>query len=143
MDKDDGRRPRTGASCKDEFRPRRSKLLDEFSGFVLENGQMKVSPMRESERFINANRCVIIRERMQKRGVAVLLDLVHDSRHQRASVAASARIGMGADGADFDESWNTHALAGHRDQLPALEDAEEYAQLVRAISKGTRLGQLR
>src|SRR5258707_502999 len=48
-------------------------------------------------------------------------------------------VRMSADGADFRETVDFHALASHRDQLAIDADAEIVSQLVRARSERTRL----
>lgn len=73
---------------------------------------MEGSPLDEAKAFIKANSGVV-GERMKEWASAVLQDVMHDSRHENASVAATTSVGMSAHRADLDESWETHALTRH------------------------------
>ena len=73
---------------------------------------MEGSPLDEAKAFIEANRGVI-GEGMKEWTSAALHDVMHDCRHENASVAATTSVGMSAHRADLDESWETHALTRH------------------------------
>jgi hypothetical protein len=92
---------------------RQTKLGDAgSSGFVLEYREMECSPLDEAKAFIKAN-CRVIGEGVKEWAFAALQDVMDDCRHQDASVAATTGIGVGANRADLDESWEAHALTRH------------------------------
>src|SRR5438270_11250530 len=63
--------------------------------------------------------------------------------HECGCIAASSVIRMRAHRTDFREAWDAHALARHRNEPIAIEDAEIIPQFVRPWPKGPGLRQLR
>src|ERR1700751_3173068 len=80
---------------------------------VLEHGEMEVAALDEPESLVDANRGIVVGEYVKEGSSTLIENVFHHGGHKCTGIAAAASIGMGADGADFDESGDTHALTGH------------------------------
>ena len=102
---------------------------------------MEGSSLRESQRLIEAD-CRVIGEGMQVRSSTLLEDVAHDFTHQVSRVTATARFGMSADGADFDEARNARSLACHRHQTFPFKDAVEISEFHGPLAERAGLGEV-
>ena len=66
---------------------------------------------------------------------------IRDLRDEPHCITVSPPIGVRADAADFDPTWRFQSLAGHRQQPPAIADAEVRAELHRPLRKWSGLRQ--
>src|SRR5690349_3209335 len=97
----------------------------------------------EAELFIEAERCRVVAQHVQKRGLAALRDFPAQVVDQPAREAFAAPVVIHADGADFDVSVEAHPFARHRNQPPMVANADVAAHLVRARPERPRFGFLR
>jgi len=102
---------------------------------------MEGSSLRETQRLIETD-CRVVGEGMQVRSSTLLEDVAHDFTHQVSRVAATAGIGMTANGADFDEARNARPLACHRHQTFALKDAVEISEFHGPLAERAGLGEV-
>src|SRR6266567_1016635 len=102
---------------------------------------MEAATASEAQALIDANGGVVVGKGVQDRRLATLADFVDCGGDENARIAAAARVGMRADGADLDVLRKVEALAGHGDEPAGVEDAEEGSQLVGAVAKWAGLGE--
>ena len=97
------------------------------SGLVLQDGEVKIAAKDESEVAIDTDSGVIVGKAVQAGGFFAGKDIFDDPGHQQASQSPAARVGMGADGADFNVLGQMSTLAGHGDEAILRERSHELA----------------
>lgn len=111
------------------------------AGFPAEDGEVEIAAQDEAESAVDADGRFIAGQDVKEGRAAVVEDVVHGDANKDARKAATACVGVRADGADLDEVGQVETLAGHGKEGFALEDAPEAPELAGVLAEGAGLGE--